>query len=330
MSQLYHANAKTNVHIRTDIRKSSASNSVLAEKFSVSVPTIKKWKNRDNPDDRSSTPHHIHYAISDLASTLICSIRRTLWLSREDIADMLCHCNIDVSISSVYRCFLNNNLNKRPEAIKPPYQKFKEYQPGFLHIDVTYLPKIQGQRKYLFVAIDRATRLLFYKIYDAKTAHNASDFLSRCKSFFPFTITKILTDNGKEFTLKLHKGRNKSKTNKLGKFDMICGNAIEHRLTKPRTPKTNGMVERANLTIKANTLHKYTYNSWNELERHLNDFLIFYNCQRRHGSLVKELKVKTPLQACIKWKNMEPSVFTKQLLTFDKLIVSLNENMVTS
>jgi hypothetical protein len=40
---------------------------------------------------------------------------------------------------------------------------FKEYEPGYLHIDVTYLPKLAGKKQYLFVAIDRATRVLYFE-----------------------------------------------------------------------------------------------------------------------------------------------------------------------
>jgi hypothetical protein len=28
---------------------------------------------------------------------------------------------------------------------------FKEYEPGYLHIDVTYLPKLAGKKQYLFM-----------------------------------------------------------------------------------------------------------------------------------------------------------------------------------
>ena len=58
--------------------------------------------------------------------------------------------NITVTAPSVYRCLLRNNLNKKPIEAKPPYQKFMEYELGFLHIDEPYLPKTQGQRKYFF------------------------------------------------------------------------------------------------------------------------------------------------------------------------------------
>jgi transposase InsO family protein len=40
-------------------------------------------------------------------------------------------------------------------------------------------------------------------------------------------------------------------------MDEVCEKEnIEHRLTRPSTPKTNGMVERANGTIKSNTILK--------------------------------------------------------------------------
>jgi hypothetical protein len=37
---------------------------------------------------------------------------------------------------------------------------FKEYAPGFIHIDIKYLPRMpdEASRRYLFVAIDRASR----------------------------------------------------------------------------------------------------------------------------------------------------------------------------
>jgi len=37
---------------------------------------------------------------------------------------------------------------------------FKAYDPGFVHVDVKYLPQMpdEDHRQYLFAAIDRATR----------------------------------------------------------------------------------------------------------------------------------------------------------------------------
>jgi transposase InsO family protein len=154
------------------------------------------------------------------------------------------------------------------------------------HIDVTYLPKINGVKYYLFVAIDRATRTLYYNVYEAKTAENAEVFMNECLDFFPFGITHVLTDNGLEFTNKLIKSKKGEYCKKDSKLDEICKeNDIEHRLTKPGTPKTNGMVEKANDTIKQGTIKRNEYADKEQMNNDLMGFLVLYNLYMRHGSL---------------------------------------------
>lgn len=70
------------------------------------------------------------------------------------------------------------------------------------------------------------------------------------------------------------------------------------------------MVERANGTIKNNTILKFDYKNKLELTNDLIRFLIFYNLYRRHGSLRKELKVKTPFQVVEKWFELKPEIFS--------------------
>ncbi len=89
---------------------------------------------------------------------------------------------------------------------------------GYVHIDVTDLPQIDGIKKDLFVAIDRYSRSLFLKIYEAKTVHNASTFFEECVAFFPFKIKIVLTDNGVEFTNKCLKNKNKTLCQKVFQF----------------------------------------------------------------------------------------------------------------
>jgi len=55
-------------------------------------------------------------------------------------------------------------------------------------------------------------------------------------------LTKPLTDNRKEFTDRFIRWRKEPSGNHP--FDVECKNhQIEHRLTRPYTPKTNGMVD---------------------------------------------------------------------------------------
>ena len=69
-----------------------------------------------------------------------------------------------VSRSGLDRCLRRHgvgNLNVlKPATPQEPHKTFKSYEPGFLHMDVKYLPQMQDEtkRRYLFVAIDRATR----------------------------------------------------------------------------------------------------------------------------------------------------------------------------
>ena len=206
-------------------------------------------------------------------------------------------------------------------------RSLKNMNPGYLHIDVTYLPKISGIKYYLFVAIDRATRTLYYQIYDAKTSENTKLFVNKCLGFFPFKITHILTDNGLEFTNRLIKSKKGRYSNKPSKLDILCKeHNIDHRCTKPFTPKTNGMVEKANDIIKQGTIKRTNYKSLEDMAQDLTQFLIHYNLYRRHGSLRRELKVKTPLNAVEKWYQLEPNIFFINPEVFKNKIINLNLN----
>jgi transposase InsO family protein len=206
-------------------------------------------------------------------------------------------------------------------------KKFKAYEPGYLHVDVTYMPKFNKVGSYLYVAIDRATRLMYYEIYDHKTAESTELFFDNCMAFFPFNITHILTDNGLEFTNRLIKSKKGQLCKKPSLLDTKCTlNDIEHRCTQPSTPKTNGMVERVNGTIKNNTILKHKYEDKTSLQKNLVAFLVFYNLYRRHGSLRKELSVKTPFDAVEKWFQLKPQLFKINPIEFKNNILILKQH----
>lgn len=129
---------------------------------------------------------------------------------------------------------------------------------------------------------------------------------------------------GLEFTNKLlvsKKGESKAKDSLL---DVFCKeNQIDHRLTKPATPKTNGMVERFNGTVKNNTILKETYTDAIEMTSKMMAFLTNYLLYRRHSGLVKELKIKTPFQAIQTWYRIKPEIFTQTPDQFKQKITNL-------
>lgn len=295
----------------------------------MSISTVKKWKNRDNFEDKSSKPNTIYYSLSELEMLIAVELRSLTWWALDEITEAVNPEEPEKIRSAVYRTFVREGINKVLEKEKEKAKKFKEYDPGYIHLDVTYLPKIDGVKYYLFVAIDRATRTLYYKIYNAKTSANTEKFMKECIEFFPFDITHVLTYNGLEFTNRLLKSKKGELCIKPSKLDIVCEeNGIDHRCTKPFTPQTNGMVEKANDIIKNKTIKITQYDSLEQMNDDLMRFLIHYNLYRRHGSLRRKLKVKTPFNAVEKWYELDEKIFKQKPKDFKNKILSFKLKQV--
>jgi transposase InsO family protein len=226
-----------------------------------------------------------------LEEYILCEIRKFALLTLDDLLEVASQIGIKISRSALDRALRRNGLSNLREYIsgldektQDEIKKFKKYPPGFLHIDIKYLPKIDGTRLYLYVAIDRATRLVYASIFADKSSASATTFLQEVIDFFPFKITKILTDNGKEFTDRFRKGSKKPS----GKhpFDKLCHEeSIEHRLIKPYTPKTNGMVERFNGKIKYAVLDSVTFDTVEDLKKGVMQYWYNYNHYIKHSGI---------------------------------------------
>ena len=80
------------------------------------------------------------------------------------------------------------------------------------------------------------------------------------------------------------------------------------------------MVERVNGTIKNATVKATTYQNIDGMKRDLNQFLIFYNFNRGHSGLRKEIKVRTPYEALEYWYNLKPDLFIREPDMFRSVI----------
>ena len=69
------------------------------------------------------------------------------------------------------------------------------------------------------------------------------------------------------------------------------------------------MVDRVNGTIKNATIKAEDYENIDDVKKDLNKFLIYYNFNRRHGSLRKELKVRTPFDEVQSWFLTKSEIF---------------------
>jgi hypothetical protein len=149
---------------------------------------------------------------------------------------------------------------------------------------------------------------VFIAIKSQRTAAAARSFLNELVKAAPFKIRTLLTDNGSEFTDRLFGSRGKRPTGEH-EFDHLCqALGIEHRLTKPKTPQTNGMVERFNGRIEQ-VLRSHHFNSADALETTLHRYVWLYNEHLPQ----KALQHITPIEALKRWQKDHPQLFLRQV-----------------
>ena len=256
MTQALHSQARTTHLIREEIKNSTLPQAELARIYNVTRQTIRKWQDRDSPVDGSHCPKNLNTTLTPEQELIVVELRTTLLLPTDDLLSVTREfINPAVSRAGLGRCLRRHGVSDLRDLVKqddgaPATKKtFKDYEPGFIHIDIKYLPQMpdESSRRYLFVAIDRATRWVFINIYADQSENSSVDFLAKACAACPVKIVKLLTDNGSQFTDRFTtKGKNREPSGRH-LFDRLCKQFdIEHRLIPPRHPQTNGMVERFN------------------------------------------------------------------------------------
>jgi transposase InsO family protein len=281
----YHPIAKTNSHIRKLIQESDRPHRELAKRFGVNPKTILKWKHRDTVEDSPRGTKTVKYKLTKWEQRIIVKARKHLKVPLDDLVIIVQKYIPNANRSNVYRVLKRHKLNRLPVAFKGGQGKFGTYLPGFLHVDLCYLPILpeSHQRRYLLVAIDRITKLVYVKMVIGKTQSNAVDFLKEVIAWYPYRIHRILTDNGKEFGKKF--------TDRCLKY------GAKHKRTKVKHPWTNGQVERMNGIIKSATVKKKYYPNYKQLWKDLTYWQNDYNSNRK----LKSLKGLTPYQKMIEY-----------------------------
>jgi transposase InsO family protein len=134
-----------------------------------------------------------------------------------------------------------------------PVRRYEREQPGaFIHTDIKKLGRfartghrITGDRtrqssgrgigwEYLHLAVDDHSRLAYSEIHPDETRASCLAFLFNALRFFRrhgIAVERVMTDNGPAFASRRYAKALRRLT-------------IQHKRTRPYTPKTNGKVER--------------------------------------------------------------------------------------
>ena len=315
MGQILHGSARTTAAVRRAIQHSQESLTVLAQRYGINPKTVAKWRKREFVHDAPMGPKEVRSTVlSPEEEAAVVAFRQHTLLPLDDCLYALQPSIPHLTRSSLHRCFQRHDISRLP-AIEGdrPKKKFKTYPIGYFHIDIAEVRTKEG-KLYLFVAIDRTSKFAFVQLMDKANRNAATAFLEAV----PYKIHTILTDNGIQFTFPPRYRDGPTARYVIHMFDRCCqANGIEHRLTKPNHPWTNGQVERMNRTIKEATVKRYYYDSHDQLKAHLHSFLMAYNFARR----LKTLKGLTPYEyICKIWTN-EPDRF---IVNPSQHIVGLN------
>ncbi len=145
-----HSLARTTPLTRTKTKNSKESSRVLAARYHVTRKTVRKWKRRDNPQDCSHRPHTLQTTLSPIQEAIAVEVRRTLLLPLDDLLTVVREFVYpQASRPGLDRCLRRHgvsNLQRLRTSLTgdepAPVKTFQDYAPGFIHVDIKYLPQM--------------------------------------------------------------------------------------------------------------------------------------------------------------------------------------------
>ena len=309
MGQILHGSATTTQAIRATIQRSKAPLKELSEHYGLNPKTVAKWKKRAFVHDAPMGPKNPRSTVLSLEEEAVAvAFRKHTLLPLDDCLYALQSTIPHLTRSSLHRCYQRHGISRLPdvEGGKPARKTFKAYPIGYFHIDIAEVRTEEG-KLFLFVAIDRTSKIAFAQLAEKANRVTATAFLTALVEAVPYKIHTVLTDNGIQFTFPPRYADGPTARYATHMFDMRCReNGIEHRLTKPNHPWTNGQVERMNRTLKEATVRRYHYDRHDQLRDHLDAFLAAYNFAKR----LKTLRGLTPHEYICKCWTENPDQFT--------------------
>src|SRR5271156_1826778 len=252
MGQVLHGSATTTEAVRRAIQHSQESLRALAKRYGVNPKTVAKWKARTSVSDLPTGPKEPRSTVlSAEEEAVVVAFRRHTLLPLDDCLYALQPTIPHLTRSSLHRCLKRHGISRLPqvEGEASPKRKFKAYPIGYFHIDIAEVRTAEG-KLYLIVAIDRRSKFAFVERHEKVARRTAGDFLRRLLAAVPYQV-----HTGP------HRQRNSlhdARRHKLGSadikaaldagelvwahaFEYACAqNNIDHRLTRPRHPWTNG------------------------------------------------------------------------------------------
>ena len=198
-----------------------------------------------------------------------------------------------LSPASVSRILRRARLSRwRDLNPPPPVQRYEHPRPGdLLHLDIkgmtrfarspcAAMARLRGKRKHpgflaLHVAVDDHSRLAFTQMLPDQKAETTIAFLNAAVDFFAAPRHPCARPAHRQrLQLPLHSVP-----------PGLSADAIQHRRTRPYTPRTNGKAERFIQTALREWAYAKHWSDSQQRDAHLQPWTDYYNRVRPHGSL---------------------------------------------
>jgi transposase InsO family protein len=262
--------------------------SVLSERHGIARPVLSRWWARYQTCDlaglqpQSRRPHRSPTRHMPAVAETIDAARDFGWgVGR--IADEL-----GIGHGTVQRALERTGRNRLPRPARRPVQRYEKTRPGeLLHLDLKYLPQLGHRPEFEYAAIDDFSREATAQIAGERSTIAATRFLELVLTQLPYRVDAVMTDNDMMFTM-----RYAYYSSRLTRFEQALKSAgIEHRLIRPRSPASNGKVERFIKTIDDECYRIVDPRTSRARVGALKLFLEYYNHARPHQSLGGESPV---------------------------------------
>jgi transposase InsO family protein len=262
-----------------------------ARQMGVSRQTVYRWRRRAAElEDRSSRPHRSPRRTSAEREAALLGLRLELRWGPDRLGPYL-----GISRRTAYRILRRFEVHRLRRLFPVPprvHAPFVVDEPGYIALDIKHLGRLDrggGRRgpehstagsprvgwRYLHVAIDLASRLVYAELRPGITATDCAAFLEHAVAFFNehgIRVRRVLTDNGPGYRGPW--------------FALRCRMlAIAHTRTRPQHPWTNGRAERFIGTLQEECLYARHLTSEAERDAAIAAWLHFYNSRRPHTAL---------------------------------------------
>jgi len=243
----------------------------------VSRRTYREWQTRkDEENKHNGHIPRLHWRTPEEEAAIIAYCTERMELGYRTLCWQMVDADIAfVSPGTVYNVLKRAGLTKKwaelGEELKKGFEQPKAVHEQW-HVDYTYI-RVCGNFYYFISVMDGYSRkILSWSLCQTMEGLWAEIVVAKAKELYPFANPRIITDNGSQFISKDFR-------------ELLILLEIEHTLTSPGHPQSNGKLERFHRTFKCEHVRQAAYFSFEDAKERMAKWIRYYNEHRFHGAL---------------------------------------------